>query len=267
MRTRQLRSTEQDLRRLFETDITLKHIATDLDCRNSDEPASDTRLYMESRSFDEIGVKIGGATAGYARAVDLKAGTLGDWMVGFTDETTLPASTPLSNAIHCILENRRMYVRDGSVVWGIATKADLDKLPVRLYLYGLITLIEMQMLRLVRSVPESDLRVCLKARRIDQAVDTHSKRTLRGTETDLAECLEFCDKYNVLLKQPWFLTGIAMSKTKALATLGRLQNMRDDLAHAEPIDLERPETKETVLAAPQLLVRLESIVPEAFGTC
>jgi hypothetical protein len=76
-------------------------------------------------------------------------------------------------------------------------------LPVRLWLFGRVTLIEMHLLRLIREhYPAEGWRQQLSPARLEAAGRLLRQRQARHEAVDLADCLEFCDKRDLAAATP-----------------------------------------------------------------
>jgi hypothetical protein len=83
-------------------------------------------------------------------------------------------------------ESPRVFVVVMGHVAGIVTKGDLQKAPVRMYLFGILYLIEMQFLRLIRTVfPEEKWKSLLTEKRISEATKLLADRRQRNEAIDL----------------------------------------------------------------------------------
>jgi hypothetical protein len=148
-------------------------------------------------------------------------------------------------------------------VGGIVTRGDLQKAPVRLWLFGLVSLLEMQMLRVVRErYPTSSWTGLLTEKRLEDARGIFAERQRRNEENDLADCLQLGDKAAILKKDPGLF---ALSKFPSKQSLedffDEVGALRNALAHANDILHGRwPALVELVTNLETLLERLESAV-------
>jgi hypothetical protein len=117
------------------------------------------------------------------------------------------------------------------------TRGDLQKAPMRMWLFGLISLFEMQMLRLIREYyPDELWTKIISRKRLKEARKILKDRCKRNEKIDLADCLQFCDKKNILLSNENLLKGSGFeSKTKGAKLLKKLENLRNNLAHSQDI--------------------------------
>ena len=88
-----------------------------------------------------------------------------------------------------------LFVLEGARLESIVTSADLQKPPVRMLLFGLVSLLEMFLLALVRNhCPEGSFVSVLKPQSLEEATKLYEKRRASNEEIDLADCLHICDK-------------------------------------------------------------------------
>ena len=121
----------------------------------------------------------------------------------------------------------RLVLR-GRRIEGVVTLSDFQKLAVRPVLFSLITHLELLMAEWIRrSASEEDWLASLKE---DRRAKVLEKWAILG-ENDLAidrlSCTEFCDKKALAVK-----LGAFASKGAAKANLGRIERLRDSVAHA-----------------------------------
>jgi hypothetical protein len=259
-----LKSTSSDLRRLFERAISIREIAEPLSSFDINRDADSVRGVMEARNFDVVGLRDDGRLVGYVRRKDLAAGAVRDQLIHFGEGDTLSESEPLLAAIQALRDRSELFIAILGQVGGIVTKGDLQKTPVRMWLFGMISLIEMQMLRLIRKrFPHGTWKELLSSSRVDHAQKVFAERKRRNEETnvlDFSDCLQICDKATIFLKDSE-LSAVACFESRSAG--GRffafLEALRNDLAHSNDILKGRwPELAEQVILAEQLLMRFES---------
>lgn len=260
---KQLKSSLSDLRRLFARTITLRDIAEPLISFDHNQPAAEVLSLMEKREYDVVGVREHGVVAGYAFRTQLREAVLGQHRCPFEPGDALPDIEPLQTAFAALRERRHIFITVLGQVGGIVTRGDLQKAPVRLWLFGLVSLLEMQMLRVVRErYPADAWTGLLTAERVDGARRVFAERRRRQEENDLSDCLQLGDKAAILLKDPelFALTGFA-SKRSLATFFNNVGTLRNALAHANDILAGRwPALPELVTALEALLERLESAV-------
>jgi hypothetical protein len=150
-------------------------------------------------------------------------------------------------------------------VSGIIMKGDLQKAPVRMWLFGVLSLLEMQFLRLILTVyPQDTWQELISAKRLAKAELLLQERKHRNEAIDLADCLQFSDKRTIVLKSDFLRNALGLpSKEKGEELLKALEHLRDGLAHAQGIITGRwPKLVALAQTAEQLLAACEALEPE-----
>jgi hypothetical protein len=157
----------------------------------------------------------------------------------------------------------RLFVLDCNQVTGIITCGDLQKAPARMLLFGLVTLLEMNLLRLVRLYyPQDSWQKVLKPERLQVAQRLWRESQERNEATDLLDYLQFCDKRELVLNQPELLEQLELkSKRFGERFLKSAEQLRNRLAHAQNLVSGSSWTDLISLAEAMetLLIRCEEI--------
>jgi len=255
---KQLRTASSELRAIFDSGITAAHIAEPLASFGCEETLETVRAFLRERDFDIIGVRSDGHVCGFAARESLTKGVLGDHVVEFGEGQVVASSDSVPVTLQALREKEPVFVESLGQVGGIVTRGDLQKVPVRLWLFGLVSLLEMQMLRVIRvAIPEQDWDLT-ETRRKD-AEDLLEHRRQRNEHTDLADCLQFCDKRDIILRAGLLPEGSGFdSKSDTERFFRRLEELRNNLAHAQDIVTGCwPELGRVAQRAEQLLKALE----------
>ena len=267
---KQLKSSLGDLRRLFARTITVRDIAEPLVSFDHTQPVAEVRSLMDRREFDVVGVRQSGMVAGYALRTELAGGFLEQSRRPFASGDVLPDSEPLLSAIAALGKRRHVFITVLGQVGGIVTRGDLQKAPVRLWLFGLVSLLEMQMLRIVRErYPDDAWEAAVSRERLSGARRLFEERRRRNEASDLSDCLQLGDKGTILMKDPELFAFSGFSSRRALETFFKeVGLLRNALAHANDIASGRwPALATLVARLESLLERLEaaSIQPAPLG--
>ena len=250
---KQLKTFSHDLQKLFTQSITVREIAEPLVSFDAERNAASVQQFMKEKDFDHIGVRRDGLAVGYAIRTRLTEGTLGDHLIPFRDEDVIPANAPLLDALETLKSpdspddshlTQRVFVATWDKVGGIVTFGDLQKAPVRLWLFGLITLTEMQMLRIIRAYYRNN---CWQSRiskgRLKKAKDILDDRRSRNEGVELVDCLQFCDKRNLIVRDDALRRRLGLGQPEdAELFLEELEDLRNELAHAQDILASRRNT-------------------------
>ncbi len=233
-----LKSTSQDLRNLFESSITIEYVAESLKAVSAEESVTEVLHWMKMQDFDVVGIKTGEKITGYVERSSLisaKSGKCSDYQRLFHPQELIAISTPLLKLLPILQQTPRLFVLDCNQVSGIITCGDLQKAPARMLLFGLVTLLEMNLLRLVRLYyPQDSWQKILKPERLEVAQKLWRESQERNEATDLLDYLQFCDKRELVLNQPELLQQLGLkSKRFGERFLKSAEQLRNRLAHAQ----------------------------------
>lgn len=261
---KQLKSCRDDLRRLFDDAITLRHISEPLLWFESEQLAAEAKLLMGQRDYDVAGIRQQGIVTGYVTRDSLDGGTVGENRRTFASDEMALENMPLLKTFEALRGRRHLFIEVDGHVSKIVTLGDLQKIPVRLWLFGLISLLEMQMLRIIRphcpTTPNADAWLTLlKQPRIEEALRIYNERQLRNAAIDVCDCLQLCDKATIFRKIPTLpKLGKFESNTSCRRFFRNAQNLRDALAHANDIHYEPwPALADLVKQVEEFLVQIE----------
>lgn len=225
------------LHRFFKTGFTAADIAESLVSWDGLMPAEDARRKMDLLNFDVAGIRIGGGMSGWCTREDLNEGQCVDHLRSFFESSIVSAAAPLSAVITRLGGTPRVFVTAFGGIGGIITTADLQKAPVRMWLFGLVTLVEETFTRVLKDrFPGDSWHEMISGARLEVARRLHEERTRRNENLDLADCLQFGDKGLILFKDETIRLEMGFeSRTRAKDVVKNLQKLRNNLAHSQDI--------------------------------
>jgi hypothetical protein len=226
------------LQRLFDGAVTVRDIAESLVSFDAGLPSSEARVVLQRRAFREAGVREGGLITGWVGVADLAAGgTCGDRVHEFDDDEVTSQDASLAQALEKLARHQRVFVTAFGRVAGIVTWSDFQKPPARMWVFGLVTLVEMALTGMVDTFyPEDSWSKLVTPHRRRKAEEVQAYRQRGHGQVRLVDCLQLSDKGQILLRREdtrRLLGG--GSKEAAEKRLRRLVNLRDSLAHAHDI--------------------------------
>lgn len=263
-----IKSSLYDLHQLFDRSVSVRHLAEPFVSFDAQRLATEVQAFMNAKEFDIVGVRDNGVVVGYVERATLKEGTLSQHRKSFDKQLILDEWCPILEALQRLAESSHVFVVAIGEVAGIITKGDLQKAPMRMWLFGVLSLIEMQFLRLIRAAyPQDSWTSFISKDRWDEAKLLLQDRQRRNEAIDLADCLQFADKGEIVVKSDLFCRVFGcISKGEAKDFLKELRYLRDDLAHAQDIITGRwPKIVELAKTAEKLLAACEKIEPESTG--
>jgi hypothetical protein len=230
-------STIENLRRVFTEGFAARDVAEPLVSFDASTSAAEALSLMNAEDFDVVGVRRNGLVVGYAQGKNLSAGTCSEQLTLFDETLVLSDSAPLADVVLKLNGASRLFVRILGAVSGIVTMSDLQKPPVRMWLFGMITLVEMRMGRLVEQLCEGEnWRQFLSEGRLQKATALLEERRRRSQNLRLIDCLQFSDKAQVIARNEAIRCLTKFTSRRQVEDACRaLENLRNNLAHSQDI--------------------------------
>ncbi len=230
-------SSVQSLRRVFRESFSAHDIAELLISCERHADATETREFMTSRNLMVAGVRYQGEVIGYVERDDLKGDQCGDAMQEFGDDQVIVDTTSLVETLIRLDRYPRLFVSVFGGIGGIITRTDMQKPPMRMWLFGMITLIEMQMTRRIEDqLPDERWHEFLSQGRLRKAEDLVAERARRNQMVQAIDCLQFSDKCQIIARcEPLRIATRFESRRQVEETAKRIERLRNNLAHAQDI--------------------------------
>ena len=160
----------QSLRRVFRQNFSAHDITKPLVSCEKDADAAQTRRFMTDRGYEVIGVRHEGLVIGFLKRNSLQNGPCSAYVWSFDDVQVSVDTAPLSDVVLGLRESPRLFVSVFGRVGGIVTRGDLQKPPVRMWLFGMVTLIAMRVTRTIKKAASiEDWRQYLPDARLEKA--------------------------------------------------------------------------------------------------
>lgn len=226
------------LKNLFLEGFTAMDIAEPLASFDHDADTQSVRAIMLKKGYDIAGIRRDGQVCGFIRQEDLNDGPCSDYLQPFSFEEDMVRDTAsLVDVVKSLSINGRCFVTILDKVGAIITLSDLEKPPMRMFLFGMITISEMLITDILRQrFPDNSWQEFLSANRLMKAKEMQAERERRGQPTDLLDCLQFGDKgwiitYDDELRQTLGQT----SRKEARKAVKEFETLRNNLAHTQAI--------------------------------
>jgi hypothetical protein len=231
------RSSLQSLRRVFRTGFSVHDITEPLVSFDHSVPAAEVRQFMEARKLEVIGVRGDGLVIGYAQRDSLGDGLCSESLCDFEENQVIANTTPLADVIQGLRNYPRLFVSVFGQVGGIVTKTDLQKPPVRMWLFGMVTLIEMRMTQMLEQFDsKEDWKQFLSDGRVQKAEQLLAERSRRNQNLDLVDCLQFSDKCQIIARNEHLRSWTRFDSRRQVEEAGKkLERLRNNLSHAQDI--------------------------------
>jgi hypothetical protein len=217
--------------------IGARAILEPLRCCPADAPATKMRDLLGEHGFEAAGVmkEAAGPVIGFVFAKELSKGFVRDHKKPLNAEHLISDATPIVDLLRVLRSKERAFVLVGPDVKGIVTLADLNKPPIRVYLFGLVSLLEMHLRFWVRNAyADGSWKNHLSEKRLEYANEIQVERQKRNEQIDLLDCLQFCDLRDLLPRNEGLRNKLDFkSKKKGEELLKEAEKLRDRLAHSQ----------------------------------
>lgn len=224
------------LKKLFVDNVTAKSIFEPLSCCPASSRAEDAKDALRVREFDVAGVKetVSGEVIGYLITAELHSGEIRKHVKVIGPDLLISDSTPIADIFTALTSTDFTFVLYGKHIVGIITKADINKPPVRIYLFGMTSLFEMHLNAWINHFfPNSSWETEVPNSRMKTARDMYEARREEKQDLSLLECLQLCDKRDLLKKSDSFIKEFGTSKKEFETFVKQVEGIRNDLAHSQ----------------------------------
>lgn len=225
----------ESVRRIFTESFPARDVAEPLASFDHTAAAADVRDFMNTRNFDVVGIRNEGRVVGFVRKEALEEGACGRYLQKFADVPVRNDDAPL---LQVLLELNRapfVFITMWGSVGGIVTRLDMLKPVVRMWLFGLVTMIEMRFTELIeKHCPADGWTKFLSDGRLRKSRYLLADRCKRNPSVGLLDCLQFADKGQIVARQEDIRNAtVFTSRRQAEDTIKKLERLRNSLAHAQ----------------------------------
>lgn len=206
-----------------------------------------------------IGVRRAGLVAGWVEAAQLKSGTLGENACDFAPGEVLDESASLEVVLGAFGKTSQVFIQWHGEVAGVISRRDLQKPPLRMWLFGAITVLDANLTWAIGQIyPEDSWQDVISAGRLEKARGLQQERQRRGSDCTLTDCLQIKDKADILLRDDASLATLALQSRREADRLTRdLEKLRNHLAHAQELEDAHLATAAQLATSIHRIVRAE----------
>ncbi len=160
-----------------------------------------------------------------------------DHLRPFRQGQVLSSDSSFSDIIHVLTVHQYGFVRLFDDVVGYVSRSEINKPVVRMWLFGIITFVEMELGQMIQEYyPDQSWHKMLTEKRLAKAIELQQERQRRNQHCELIDCLQLSDKGQIVIQNPEFLTLLDIgSKSVAKRLVRELESLRNNLAHAQDI--------------------------------
>jgi hypothetical protein len=225
------------LLRVFTGGFSAAQIAEPLRSFEAAAPAAEIAALMREQRLGVAGLRRDGLVVGYFEIPEEPEGACENHLRGFEGARILHDSAPLNEVIAALDEVPRVFVRGYWQIAGVITRYELQKAPVRMWLFGMLTLIEMRMTgQIEEHYPDDSWSRYLSPARLEGARRLLEERRRRNQDLTILDCLQFADKAQIFARSQELRETTRYTSRKQLEKVAKiLQRLRNNLAHSQDI--------------------------------
>lgn len=225
------------VKRVFMESITARDIAVSLVSFDGTASAAEVRQFMDAQGFDVAGIRTEGRVSGFVRKAGLSTGACNKHRRPLEEAIILSDGAPLLSVLQALHRVPFALIRWLGDVGGIVTTADLQQAPVRMWLFGIVTMIEMRFSELIEQFcPDDAWMRFLSEGRLQKARSLLHERQRRNQSLRLFDCLQFADKGKIVSRHDGIRSATVFTTRKqAEEAVKKLEQLRNNLAHAQDI--------------------------------
>ncbi len=229
--------TRRRIQRLFNDAFTARDIAEPLFSFDEEQEAGQVLETMEARRVSVAGIRRQGLVHAYLRREDLAAGITPRQARPFSPDQVVAGDAGLPAVVEVLTRHHHCFVTVLGSVNGVITRSEMEKPLVRMWLFGMITMLEMRLTEMVAERwPDDGWQELLSRGRVEKAKKLQKERSRRGQRVSLLDCLQLSDKGLLVIRDPDYFRALELrTKAEGKAAIRNLESLRNNLAHSQPI--------------------------------
>lgn len=245
---------------LFLNGFAARDLAESLLSFDGAAPLPVIREAMEARQLDVIGIRRAGVIAGWLTRDDVTEGREPQQCRAFEPPSVIADTASLNEVVQGLfvadaasisadagsVGHRHvrpcLFVRSFGEVSGVIGRRDLEKPPMRMWLFGLVTITELRVTRLIDELcPQESWQKYLSPGRLQKGRDFLHERRRRGQTRTLLDCLQFADKGQIVARDESLRARTRFASRREVEEFVKaLQDLRNNLAHSQDISDDWP---------------------------
>jgi hypothetical protein len=225
--------------RILERSFTVLDIAEPLPSFSENRAAEDARIFMEEERIGVVGIRAHARVSGFLRPEDITPGvvTCREAVRSFDQAVVLRDSASLPEVIEVLATDPFCFVSVLGDVGAVVIRHDIDKPPVRMWLFGIVTILDMFISRKIHELfPEDSWQERLSPKRLEKAIALRDERLRRKQPARLLDCLQLTDKAHVLMQDAEIMAEMGFaSKRESERAMKNFESLRNNLAHVQSV--------------------------------
>ena len=200
-----------------------------------------------------------GSSGGSQRAISRAARSANVRKV-FSEEV-LDESASLDVVLGALAAAEQVFIEWRGEVAAVITRRDLQKPPLRMWLFGAITVLDANLTWAVGELfPDDSWQGQITPGRLEKAVALRAERQRRGSDCALIDCLQVKDKADILVSDSASITALGLTSRREADRLTRdIEMLRNHLAHAQELEAEHLATAARLASFIHTILRAEGV--------
>lgn len=223
--------------RSFARAFTAQDLAEPLRLFDEGRSAAEVRALLEGEDLVLAGSGREGFSVAYLRADALGEGPCGAFALPFRDDQIVGGDASLADVIEVLVRHDFCFIAHLGQISGFIRRQDIQKPVARMWLFGIITVTEMDLTRRIQQTwPDGSWESLLSPGRRERALQLRAHRQAQGQACTLLDCLQLSDKGEIVLQNPTQLAAFGFpTRTSGRQVLRDVESLRNNLAHAQDI--------------------------------
>jgi hypothetical protein len=221
--------------RIFTGGFTAHDIADPL--RSFDFDRSPQRILddMTKAGIHVAGLRVHGEVSGFIEAASLRHRAVLTEFRPFASGQVIPSTCSLMEVVEALTLHDRCFVTTLGTPVGVISRIDIEKPAGRMWLFGIITVAELEFTeRLRQRFPDDAWTNLLTAERVEKARELYAERMRRNQKCQLIDCIQFSDKMQILASDPSELAAFDIpTSSAARRVIKQIEGLRNSLAHSQ----------------------------------
>jgi hypothetical protein len=155
----------------------------------------------------------------------------------FSPDVVIEHYASLNEVVAGLRTNDYLFMRDVGHIVGVLSRRSIEKPPMRMWLFGIVTVSEQRVTQLIAEVNSSGgWERHLSSGRMAKAQELQQMRLDRGQQRSLLDCLQLADKGQIIARDEMLRSRTRFESRKQVESFVQsLQDLRNNLAHAQEI--------------------------------
>jgi hypothetical protein len=215
-----------------------KDIASPLLSFDAKMPVAEVKASLKRRNCRVATVRLDGEVTGFIVKDRLGLeGNIGRYRQSFLTDQVITGDSGFADVIYVLTRHSQCFLLILGQIQGVITRQDVNKPFMRMWLFGMITLTELQMTEMVKNhFKHDEWHEMLPKTRLDAAKNLQIERKRLNQQVKLIDCLQMGDKGLLIINDPELFSKFGfISKSAAKKVLKQFQSLRNNLAHSQDI--------------------------------